>query len=40
MPVHWVADWYCGECGSSGQEHFEDDCWMASGHVCEEAVQA
>ncbi|WP_404871094.1 hypothetical protein ACI1MP_38345 (plasmid) [Kitasatospora griseola] len=36
MTVSWLADWYCGECGSSGQERFEDETSVEAGHDCDE----
>ncbi|GLW75451.1 hypothetical protein Kpho02_77480 [Kitasatospora phosalacinea] len=36
MTVSWNAEWYCGECGSSGQEHFEDDTEVEADHDCDE----
>ncbi|MET8704180.1 hypothetical protein ABZW10_35820 [Kitasatospora sp. NPDC004723] len=36
--VNWCADWYCGDCGSTGEAWFEDGTIVDADHDCDEGA--
>ncbi|MDH6711348.1 hypothetical protein P3T27_008106 [Kitasatospora sp. MAA19] len=36
LTVNWCADWYCGDCGSTGEAWFEDGTIVDADHDCDE----